>query len=151
VDAEISSPHDHPHRSPSLASFQDEREVCAGFYPDQLGLFLWRLVPHIKEDFGGDQIQRLIRVSDSMALEETREIPLMVTFRGRRISMGIRIYKYAAEASSALALYVKTSSQLAGVFEQELKIFFGPPAGEPATIEVEEPGPMRRKIHLQES
>jgi hypothetical protein len=148
IDAELSSSAESHGRPAKLASFQDEREVSAGFYPDQLGLFLWRLVPHIQEDFAGDQIQRLIRVSDSMALEETREIPLMVSFRGRRIPFRVRVYKYAAETSHAVAIYVKTSSALAGVFEQELRIFFSPPAGEP--IQSEEPAHTRRTIHLRE-
>lgn len=149
IDAELSSAQEFPGRSPKLASFQDEREVSAGFYPDQLGLFLWRLVPHIQEDFGSDQIQRLIRVADSMALEETREIPIMVSFRGRRIPFRVRVYKYAAETSHAVAIYVKTSSALAGVFEQELKIFFSPPSDE--TIQTEEPAHARRTIHLRET
>lgn len=149
IDAELSSAEEFPGRSAKLTSFQDEREVSAGFYPDQLGLFLWRLVPHIQEDFGGDQIHRLIRVADSMALEETREIPIMVSFRGRRVPFRVRVYKYSAETSHAVAIYVKTSSALAGVFEQELKVFFSPPSGE--LVEGEQPVKSHRTIHLRET
>jgi hypothetical protein len=149
LDAEISSADESPDKRLKLASFQDERETSAGLYPDQMGLFLWRLVPHISEDFGGDQIQRLIRVADSMALEETRQIQLMITFRGRRTPFLVRIYKYAAEASDAVALYIKTNSVLVGVFEDELKIFFGPPAGEPGAADAQEP--LHRRIHIQDS
>jgi len=137
LDAEFSSSsHEHSERSGKITSIQDEREVTAGLYPDQLGLFLWRLVPHIKEDFAGDQIHRLIRVADSMILAETREIPFMVTFRGRRIPFNVRIYKYTTEklpdgsGPEALAVSVKTTSALASLFEDELKIFFSPPQGE---------------------
>jgi hypothetical protein len=148
MDHEISSPYDRPEPEPKLASFVDEREVTAGLYPDQFGDFLWRLAPHIQEDFGSDQIQRLIRVADSLALEETRDITLMVTFRGRRAPFGVRIYKYAAESSHALALYVRTSSTLGKIFEDELKVFFGSPAADPGNPE--DPGTGRR-IHLHDS
>jgi len=126
IDAEISSPHENPERRPKLSSFQDEKETSASLYPDQLGPFLWRLAPHIREDFAGDQIQRLIRVADSMSLEETRQIQLMVTFRGRRVPFQFRMYKYASESAEAIALYVKTTPGLAGVFDDELKAFFSP-------------------------
>lgn len=132
LDAEFSSSPERASRSGEIVS-QDEREVTAGLYPDQLGLFLWRLVPHIKEDFAGDQIHRLIRVADSMILAETREIPLMVTFRGRRVPFNVRIYKYTTEklpdgsGPEALAFSVKTATALASLFERELKIFFSPP------------------------
>jgi hypothetical protein len=146
LDAEISSSEDK--NGPKLISASDEKEVSSGFYPDQLGLFLWRLVPHIKEDFSGEQIQRLIRVGDSMAVGETREIPLMVTFRGRRTPLNVRIHKYDADGAgvAALALYVKTARSLASVIEDEIKIFFGPPTGEPAHA-TEADG--HRRIHLQ--
>ncbi len=149
LDAEISSPQDEPDKRPQLVSFHDEKEVSAGFYPDQLGLFLWRLVPHIKEDFSGEQIQRLIHMVDSMVLEDTREVPSMVTFRGRRVPFNIRIYKYAAESSSASVLYLRTTATLATIFEDELKVFFGPPTSAAETIETSDPRP--HHIHIHES
>jgi len=149
LDAEISSPYEQPDKRPAPTSFHDEKEVSACFYPDQLGLFLWRLVPYVKEDFGGEQIQQLVRMADSMALEDTQEIPFMVTFRGRRVAFNVRIYKYAAESSSASVLYVKTASALAAIFEDELKVFFGPPAGAPETADTLD---LRHdRVHLHES
>ena len=127
LDTNITLASEHARPEAKLSYLEDQKEVTAAFYPDQLGLFLWRLAAHIKEDFSGDQIHRLVRVADSLSLSEVREVPFRITFRGRRVAFNVKLYKYAAEGVAALALYVRTTPLLANVFEEELKIFFGPP------------------------
>jgi len=90
------------------------------FQPEQLALFLWRIVPHIQEDFEPEKVHHLIQIMDSLKLNEAAEKETMVTFRGRRVPLRIAFYRYEPEM---VGLYITTAWLLARTVEEEMRKF----------------------------
>ena len=121
--------------NPFLAATSGERlhmpdmlEVSAGFHPDTLPVFLWKIVPMIQEDFGAEHVRQLIQLADWLKLNEARRINYRATHRGRRIDFRIILFRYQPEA---IGFYLKGPWALAHQVEKELEGFFsGESAGE---------------------
>lgn len=117
LDSEFNS---MPEERPAAAAIGEQIEVSTGFQPEQLILFFWRIIPHIQEDFGKEEVHHLIEIIDSLKLNEVVEKKYSVTFRGRRIPLQICLYRYEPET---IGLYVTSTWILAREIEDEMKKF----------------------------